>query len=943
MDASFITGDNIKVLVETLLPVFAAGIFTGAIQRTGEMMVEGGMDGLGKLWHLIRDRMSKKEESQEALEDFLEDPNKKAFIKYFQEELKSILLNDPELVAKITLLLPQAQKEINEIHASSSGIAAQKIKADIISTGKKSKIIKADKYVEQEIHHHHGKKKPQDDQHNLRRLFLEEMQVRSNDLAGIDLKLRHTVDAPIHLSDVYTDLDTTEMEDVRKEEEYRDYLRQVHKEKRISAKQMLDTYPRLLILGDPGSGKSTFLKHVTYLLATAGLTEKPQTTLERLNPWNHGLLTPLHLELRDLVDFLKKYKGKPEDALSMYILDFIRADHVLKPTLPWIEEILRYKKEQLLILLDGLDEVPNEYRQQVVTLVTAFTKHNMESRYVVTSRPYAYLDQPWRLENYRQVTLSPLSDDQIFGYIDNLYDQLIIRGNKLEKDGKLESEGLKQAVQRDDIRGLAERPLLLTIMAYMNAEGSGRLPEDRTDLYALAVDWLLRRWEERRGGEEGLIKTLDVPDIKRVDDLKEAFYTVAYNAHESCDLDDITANIPKEMLLKWLSPFLNKNYGKAEQFVDYIRERAGLLIRHKTDAYTFPHRTFQEFLAACYLYTRGAEYPDLAASLARQPGEKWREVYTLAVGYATRQQAPDRALAAVNALLPNEIGEKKEDWDDDFSFAALAGEALLEMRLTNVFRQNQGGKVLERVRAWLVKILEEGLLTTKERVRAGNTLASLGDPRFNPNFYFLPYADNLGFIHIPAGPFLMGSDKTKDSRSSGDEQPQHSVTLKDYWIAKYPVTVAQWISFVKDSNHKPENDTSLTGVLNHPVRYITWHEALKYCTWLSEKLRESNQTPVPLRTLFREQKARVLLPSEAEWEKAARGVDGRIYPWEGNFDPQKANTSETGIGTTSTVGCFPQGASTFRILDMSGNVWEWTRSLWGKDYSKPDYKYPYSE
>ncbi len=340
------------------------------------------------------------------------------------------------------------------------------------------------------------------------------MQVRSNDLAGIDLKLRHTVDAPIHLSDVYTDLDTTEMEDVRKEEEYRDYLRQVHKEKRISAKQMLDTYPRLLILGDPGSGKSTFLKHVTYLLATAGLTEKPQTTLERLNPWNHGLLTPLHLELRDLVDFLKKYKGKPEDALSMYILDFIRADHALKPTLPWIEEILRYKKEQLLILLDGLDEVPNEYRQQVVTLVTAFTKHNMESRYVVTSRPYAYLDQPWRLENYRQVTLSPLSDDQIFGYIDNLYDQLIIRGNKLEKDGKLESEGLKQAVQRDDIRGLAERPLLLTIMAYMNAEGSGRLPEDRTDLYALAVDWLLRRWEERRGGEEGLIKTLDVPGYK---------------------------------------------------------------------------------------------------------------------------------------------------------------------------------------------------------------------------------------------------------------------------------------------------------------------------------------------------------------------------------------------------------------------------------------------
>jgi formylglycine-generating enzyme required for sulfatase activity len=277
----------------------------------------------------------------------------------------------------------------------------------------------------------------------------------------------------------------------------------------------------------------------------------------------------------------------------------------------------------------------------------------------------------------------------------------------------------------------------------------------------------------------------------------------------------------------------------------------------------------------------------------------------------------------------------------------LAGDVLLEMGLQRTADSALGRDLLSRLQRRLAELLQSGQLAPLERARAGDTLARLGDPHFDPQHWFLPAGDPLlGFVEVPAGQFWMGSDKKLDKETFDDEFPRHSLALPAYYIARYPVTVAQFRRFVEET-HTGFDRWQWNPVLNHPVVGVAWYEALQYCRWLDEKLREeAREMGTRDRGMGDEAahrfweglangKLAVTLPSEAEWEKAARGTDGRIYPWGNQFDPDKANTSETGLGGTSPVGCFPGGASPYGLLDASGNVWEWTRSLWNK--------YPYPE
>ena len=197
---------------------------------------------------------------------------------------------------------------------------------------------------------------------------------------------------------------------------------------------------------------------------------------------------------------------------------------------------------------------------------------------------------------------------------------------------------------------------------------------------------------------------------------------------------------------------------------------------------------------------------------------------------------------------------------------------------------------------------------------------------YQPGQWKLPTGDNLGFVLIEEGSFPMGSDPDRHRGALYDERPQRAVRLPAFFMGRYEVTVDQYKACVDEGGCKPANARALQGPVDRPVRFISWDEAVEYCTWLDGRLRSWSATPGPLATVLRGVPVwKVRLPSEAEWEKAARGTTNQIYPWGDTIDASHANYKNR-IKEPTTVGIYPDGASPYGLLDMSGNVWEWTRS-----------------
>ncbi|MBE9508363.1 MAG: SUMF1/EgtB/PvdO family nonheme iron enzyme, partial [Chloroflexi bacterium] len=567
-------------------------------------------------------------------------------------------------------------------------------------------------------------------------------------------------------------------------------------------------------------------------------------------------------------------------------------------------------------------------------------------RFLVTSRTYAYQRQDWKLERFMEVVLSPFTPAQITRFVDGWYAHVGAVRGLIAEDAQGRATLLKTAIERSErLAELATRPLLLTLMASLHAWRGGSLPEKREELYADAVDLLLDQWESpkvvRDAAGQPLVRQPSLAEWLKVDRavVRTELNRLAFEAHRDQPRLVGTADVSQERLVSGLMHVARNPDVIPVRLVEYIRDRAGLLAARGEGVYTFPHRTFQEYLAACHLTDHG--FPDDLADLLRDDPQRWREAVLLAGAKAARGTSSaawnladalcyrdlpveqDAILPAVrqDAILPAVRQDAILSYSEaDCWGALLAAQTLLENereRLVVEVVSERNAPKRERIRRWLLAIVTRGWLPPVDRALAGEALAVLGDDR-----------DFEALVTVPAGPFLMGDD------SDSDASPQHKITLPAFKIGKYPVTNIQYLHFVEATGRAwRSGDGQRPERANCPAAYVSWHDARAYCAWLTGTWRaEGKITPNEV----------VRLPTEAEWEKGARGADGLLWPWGGEWDETKCNSGELGLGATCAVGMFPGGTSPYGCLDMAGNVWEWMASLWGEDWSKLEFKYPYN-
>jgi formylglycine-generating enzyme required for sulfatase activity len=318
----------------------------------------------------------------------------------------------------------------------------------------------------------------------------------------------------------------------------------------------------------------------------------------------------------------------------------------------------------------------------------------------------------------------------------------------------------------------------------------------------------------------------------------------------------------------------------------------------------FLHLTFQEFLAARHMLYMDMDYEQFLEK------RWWEETILLYTGLVNREWK-DRA----NRMVKEILNRSHKDANILRRLWLLGAKALRDIQ---AYKRDTEAAGLAGEK--LLTIIEADV-PLDERVEAGEILGILSDSRIK----------GYPMVKVKAGEFTMGSDK-----GDYDEKPIHRVYLDEFTIGKYPVTNEEFKVFVAEGGYSNEEYWTKEGWKwkdeekisepeywhegkwnrpNLPVVGVSWYEAATYAGWLSKKTGKTYR-----------------LPTEAEWEKAARGTDGREYPWGEDFDIKLCNSRECGLGRTSPVGIFTKGQSPYGCLDMAGNVFEWCSDWFEKYY-----------
>ncbi len=640
-------------------------------------------------------------------------------------------------------------------------------------------------------------------------------------------------------------------------------LRSTGKERDVPLDEALQQR-RLVITGDAGSGKTTFLRRIAHQRCAATTVAAFPILIRMAKLEEH-----IHNVLKRADSGAPTIKESP-DWLAHFLASRA-AEHAWGLEKEFFREKLR--EESTLLLLDGLDEATSRTERESIARLVDQTRYGC--RIVVTTRPRAYVGKS-KLADFEEVAIGDLNADAVDLFLRKW--TACLYPENATAAGEHQRQLLEALRAKPEIRRMARNPIMLTALAVVHWNEK-RLPEQRAELYESILSWLARAREQEKKDRESAERCLILVSHLAL-------------AMQSAPGGRVT-EFSKAKAAEAIAPkFRAKKKAEAEElrrarlFLDQEEIDSGIVVSRGSQV-RFWHLTFQEYLAGRAL----AGLPDAAQHevlLRNLYLPEWREMVLLLAGTLVKQ-GPEKVDALLAKVL-DQLGEGAS-LPDQARAAGLMGAILADLRPAKYeLADGRYQALLDRV----LDIFDAGKasqIPLKDRLDAAEALGQAGDPRLRGN----------NWAPIAEGP--------------------HGKAFK---IGRYPVTVAEYRRFLEDDGYsnpahwtqggfekwkEPDDWVKQEVHRNWPVTGVSWFEAAAYCAWDGG-----------------------FLPAEEQWEFAARGAEGRKYPW-GKEEPdaERANYYPTGPRHPTPVGLYPKGATPDTgIHDMAGNVWEWVRDWYDK-------------
>jgi formylglycine-generating enzyme required for sulfatase activity len=668
----------------------------------------------------------------------------------------------------------------------------------------------------------------------------------------------------------------------------------------------------VLLLGTPGGGKTTALWRLALDLAEDGLYRDPDAPLPifvRLGGWQPAQ-TPMEVLKTELASAVLEDQQERRFPLE--------AHRRLVSLLP---DLLA--SGRVVLLWDGLNEVTSAHFAPAARALAAFRRDHpgpMEgpyTRHLVTCR-----SEDYRLLVAEQQGRDPLPLTQ--ATVQGL-DAQMIRQFVIHRLGEETGTALLAALtdpRHRILAGLARTPLLLTMLCEVYA-ATRSLPTNRGKLLQTFIQqrW---DWEEQRQTERWIAAATQM----------EGLASLAYA---------MTASRGRgtSVSWKWARTLLRKVVPRSvdlDRFCTLARQ-ADLLeflgdaqMDEQSLMLRFTHQLIQEYFAAQKLKQKIERVNQL------RPYARLSSSLTWLLERELRRYAAPASRTGWEETLLLLVGIEGDGGHAAALIRTFLSQPIQAARLLLASGEEVDPLLLEEVQRSLMQAMTDTAIPVRDLVEAGRVLSDLGDPRFpvTPDQWQATSAGLTAdprsstsdlcpryWCYVPTGPYVVGS-RNDDPDALDEEKPQHTVMIAyPFWIARYPITNAQWQAWVQEGRGTPSvyADDSDQNHPNQPVVGVGWGWFNQLCSWLTEQMGEVLPAGYA-----------VQLPTEVEWEAAARGGDGQRYPWGDEWRDDHATTGENrkdlGTGYSTPVGCYATGVAPCGALDMAGNVWEWTADVW---------------